>query len=140
MSFLSFSNKKHAESFRNFVKNLVLDPKRPKLDQKSEIGHVRTCQDLPRRTSTYCKPAEILLSFTKSSVLLSKFIIFGNIICFIKEIYDFFIKSPALWSKCSIFYKLIGFTEQIYHFYKIMCLTKQIYRRQVLIAKPRFYF
>ena len=25
-------------------------------------------------------------------------------------------------------------------FYKIMCFTKQIYRRQILIAKPRFYF
>ena len=25
-------------------------------------------------------------------------------------------------------------------FYKIMCFTEQIYRRQVLIAKPRLYF
>ena len=38
---LSFSNKKHAESFINFVKKQVLDPKRAKFDQKSEIGHVR---------------------------------------------------------------------------------------------------
>ena len=41
MCFLSFSSKNDAESFRNFVKNLALDPKRAKLDQKSEIGHVR---------------------------------------------------------------------------------------------------
>ena len=33
--FLSFSSKSHAESFRNFVKNLILNPKRVKLDQKS---------------------------------------------------------------------------------------------------------
>ena len=34
------------ELFINFVKIPFLDPKRAKLDQKSEIGHVRTCQDL----------------------------------------------------------------------------------------------
>ena len=39
--FLSFSGKTHAESFINFVKNLILNPKHAKFDQKSEIGHVR---------------------------------------------------------------------------------------------------
>ena len=39
--FFSFSRQNHAESFRNFVKNLVLDPKCLKFDKKSEIGHVR---------------------------------------------------------------------------------------------------
>ena len=29
-----------------FRQNTILDPKHAKLDQKSEIGHVRTCQDL----------------------------------------------------------------------------------------------
>ena len=49
--FLSFSSKNHAESFRNFVKNLVLDPKRAKSDQNSDFGHVRTCQGQSRRPS-----------------------------------------------------------------------------------------
>ena len=39
--FLSFSNKNHAESSIDFVKNLILNPKHVKFDQKSEIGHVR---------------------------------------------------------------------------------------------------
>ena len=50
MCFLSFSSKNHTESSRNFIKNFVLNPKLPKFEQKSEIGHVRTCQDLSRRT------------------------------------------------------------------------------------------
>ena len=33
--FLSFSSKNHAESSGNFVKNLILNPKRAKLNQKS---------------------------------------------------------------------------------------------------------
>ena len=44
--FLSFSYKNDAESLCYFVKILFLDLKRAKFDQKSEIGHVRTCQDL----------------------------------------------------------------------------------------------
>ena len=48
--FFSFSGKNGAESFINFVKIQFLDPKRAKFDQKSEIGHVRTCQDLSKRT------------------------------------------------------------------------------------------
>ena len=43
---MSFSNKNDAESSGHFVKIPFLDLKRAKLDQKSEIGHVRTCQDL----------------------------------------------------------------------------------------------
>ena len=42
--FSSFSSKSHAESFRNFVKKQILNSKHAKFDQKSEIGHVRTCQ------------------------------------------------------------------------------------------------
>ena len=68
--FFSFSNKNDAESSRNFVKIPFLNPKRPKLDQKWEIGHVRTCQDLSRRTSTYCKPAEILPSVSYTHLTL----------------------------------------------------------------------
>ena len=33
--FSASPNKNHAESFRNFVKNSALDPKRAQLDQKS---------------------------------------------------------------------------------------------------------
>ena len=36
----------HAVSSRNFVQNLVMEPKHAKFDQNLEIGHVRTCQDL----------------------------------------------------------------------------------------------
>ena len=42
-SFLSFSNKNHAESSMNFVKIPFLDPKHAKLEQTSDFGHVRTC-------------------------------------------------------------------------------------------------
>ena len=63
MWFLSFFSKNDAESLGYFVKIPFLDPKRAKLDQNSDFRHVRTCQDLSRRTSTYCKPAEILLFF-----------------------------------------------------------------------------
>ena len=45
--FLSFSGKNDAESLCHFVKIPFLDPKRAKLDQKSEIGHVRTCPGGP---------------------------------------------------------------------------------------------
>ena len=109
--FLSFSNKNHAESFRNFVKNLILNPKHTKLDQKSWFGHVRTCQDLSRRTSTYCKPAEILQSFQKLhlSFFLTKFI---------------------------MFYKIMCFTKQIYHVCKNLCFTKQTYH---LLKNHMFY-
>ena len=43
---MSFSGKNDAESLCHFVKIPFLDLKRAKLDQKSEIRHVRTCQDL----------------------------------------------------------------------------------------------
>ena len=39
---LSSSMQKHAESSGNYFKNLVLDPKRAKLNQNSDFGHVRT--------------------------------------------------------------------------------------------------
>ena len=51
MCFLSFSGQNDAESLWNFVKNLILNPKRVKLDQKSEIGHARTCPGGPVLTS-----------------------------------------------------------------------------------------
>ena len=57
---LSFSSKNDAESLCHFVKIPFLDLKRAKLDQNSDFRYVRTCQDLSRRISTYCKPAEIL--------------------------------------------------------------------------------
>ena len=48
----------------------ILNPKHAKFVQKSEIGHVRTCQDLSRRTSTYCKPADIFSIITPFLFLL----------------------------------------------------------------------
>ena len=39
--FLSFSNKNDAESFRNFIKNQILNPKHAKFNQNSSFGHLR---------------------------------------------------------------------------------------------------
>ena len=102
--FLSFSGKNDAESLCHFVKNLFLNPKRAKLDQKVEIW---TCPDLPRpvqedkyllqtsgNTSFFLEIARFhflstnLSFFMKSYVLLSRFIISYKIICFTKEIYE----------------------------------------------------
>ena len=58
--FFSFSTQNHTESSITFVKKSVFNPQRAKFDQNSDFGHVRTCQDLSKRTSTYCKPADIL--------------------------------------------------------------------------------
>ena len=111
--FLSFSRQNDAESLWNFVKNLILNPKRVKLDQKSEIGHARTCpggQVLTSKqrkyfyflrfytfpffmTSTYFKTAEIFfLRFYTFPFFNSKFIIF-------------FIKSGVFIIKIIIFLK-----------------------------------
>ena len=93
--FLSFSKQNHAESSRNFVKNSVLDPKTAKLNQKSWFGHVRTCQDLSKRTSTYCKPTEILLI-----CVITPFLLFiSNFIIFIKP-YVLFNKSIFFYKSC----------------------------------------
>ena len=63
--FLSFSGKNDAESLWNFVKNLILNPKHAKLDQKSRFGHVRTCKvviwtcpDLPSRDLDMSGPVQ----------------------------------------------------------------------------------
>ena len=120
--FFSFSKQNHAESSRNCINKKNLKPKHAKLHQKSWFGHVRTCQDLSRRTSIYCKPAGIfsfiqilhlsifyyqVYHFIKSCVLSSKSIISIKPCVSIKQIYHF----------C----KVICFTEEIYHFYKIIC-------------------
>ena len=76
--FLSFSKQNHSESSRNFFQNQILNPKHAKSDQPSEIGHVRTCQDLSRRTNTFCKPAVIRLFFQKLHLSI-----------FTKQIYHF---------------------------------------------------
>ena len=41
---LSFSGKNDAESLCHFVKNLILNPKHAKFNQKSWFSHVRTCK------------------------------------------------------------------------------------------------
>ena len=88
--FLCFSGKNDAESSINFVKILFLDPKRANLDQNSDFGHVRTCQDL----------------FYQVNLLF-----FYKIISFTKWIYHFFIKSLVLLNKFFILYKIIGFIK-----------------------------
>ena len=71
---------------------------------RSWFGHVRTCQDLSRRTSSYCKPAEILFSPRNYTFpfFISKFIIFYRIICFTTQTYYFQIKSSVSLSKLII--------------------------------------
>mgnify|MGYP003315669372 CR=1 FL=1 len=96
--FLSFSSKNHAESSRNFVKNLILNPKRAKLDQKSWFGHVRTCQDQSRRTSP-CQQSRFLLLFFKK---LHLFIFINKSIMFIFE--NPLNLKPSLGSTISLFY------------------------------------
>ena len=86
--FLSFSKQNHAESSRNFVKNLVLDPKRAKFDQKSWFGHVRTCPG-----------GQVLTANQRKYFYFFRFYTF-----------------PFFISKFIIFYKIIGFTKQIDHF------------------------
>ena len=51
----SSSTQNHAESFRNFVKNSVLDPTRAKLNQNSDFGHVRTYSWLHKLRNTQGK-------------------------------------------------------------------------------------
>ena len=79
--FFSFSNKNHAESSIDFVKIPFLDPKRAKLDQNSDFGHVRTCpggQVLTANQRRYLFFLQILhLSFFSN-----KFKIFDKIMCF----------------------------------------------------------
>ena len=49
--FLSFSSKNHAESSRNFVKNLILNPKRAKLNPKRALKSLTTMNCPPRKPS-----------------------------------------------------------------------------------------
>ena len=48
MCFFSLSTQNNAESFRNFIKNSVLDPKRTKLVQKSYGKFTESLRNLPR--------------------------------------------------------------------------------------------
>ena len=50
--FLESSAQNHAESCGNDLKNLVLDPKRAKFDQKSDFAHVRTYSWLHKLRNT----------------------------------------------------------------------------------------
>ena len=53
--FFSFSKQNQTESSRNFVKNSVLDPKRAKLDRKSEHGHIHHVPKAPSEGETLQK-------------------------------------------------------------------------------------
>ena len=53
--FSSFSTQNHTESFINSVKIQFLDPKRAKLDQNSDFGHVRTYSWLHKLRNTQGK-------------------------------------------------------------------------------------
>ena len=56
--FLDFSRQNHAESSGSYLKNLVLEPKRAKLDQKSDFGHVRNYSWLHKLRNTQGKIVE----------------------------------------------------------------------------------
>ena len=68
--FLSFSGKNDAESIRNFINKSVLDPKRAKLDPKSDFGHVHEHQKLQQKA----KPSRKTLLFKRhhNHFLMSK--------------------------------------------------------------------
>ena len=65
MCFLSFSGKNDAESSRDFIKKLFLNPKHAKFDQKSEFGHVRTCPGGPIWAPTRTGPCASLPAVAK---------------------------------------------------------------------------
>ena len=54
-SFLSFSTQNHVESFMNLINKSVLDPKRARLNQNSDFGHVRTYSWLHKSRNTQGK-------------------------------------------------------------------------------------
>ena len=58
--FFSFSTQSHAESSRNYLKNLVLDPTCAKLDQQSEHGHVHHVPEAPSEGETLKKHPSFL--------------------------------------------------------------------------------
>ena len=101
--FFELLQAKPCRIIQKFRQKQILNPKDANICQQSEIRHVRTCQDLSRRTNTYCKPAAMLFIFSdfiKSSVLLNKFI---------------------------FLYKIIGFTKRRYFSHKIIDFIKKIY-------------
>ena len=103
----------------------ILYPKHVKFDQKSWFGHVRTCPDLSRRTSTYFKPAEILFfRFYTFPFFINNFIIFYKII-FSERIYHFYKKSSVLLKSFMSFCKIIGFTKRIGPHQRIACYRAQ---------------
>ena len=63
-NFLDSSTQNHAEPFWNYLEKSVLDPKRAKLDQNSDFGHVRTRQGQSRRTGP-CQQSRLLFSSQK---------------------------------------------------------------------------
>ena len=135
--FFELLQQKPCRIIYEFRQNTISGPETCKTGPKLWL---RSCPDLSRRTSTYCKPAEILLfsritpfhfSFTNlscflTSVLLNKFIILIELCAFIKQIY--------------YFYKLWTSIKQIYHFYKIMCFSKQIHEDKSLSQSHIFTF
>ena len=52
---MSSSTQNHAESFRNYLKKSVLDPKRAKLNYNSDFSHVRTYSWLHQLRNTQGK-------------------------------------------------------------------------------------
>ena len=106
---------KYHKSFYTQRTGVISGPETCYFHEQIGIG---TCPDLsgPAKEDKYLLQTSgntFFWDFTPFHFLLANFIII--------------IKSSVLLSKFIIFYK-------------IMCFTKQIYRRQILIAKPRFYF
>ena len=129
MWFLSFSGKNDADSLWNFVKNLILNPKRIKFDQKSWFCHVRiwkiliwSCPDLKSPDLDMSGPENVMSGPEKSwfghvrtcpggQVLTSKqrkyfyFLRFYTFPFFISKFIIFFIKSCVFISKFIFFIK-----------------------------------
>ena len=83
--FFGLLEAKPCRAIMKLPQKLSFEPEACEIEPKVMIW---SCPDLSRRTSTYCKPADMFFSdLTKSSVLLNKFIIFYKIIGVTKRIY-----------------------------------------------------
>ena len=114
----------------SFRQNTISGPETCQIGPKLWLP---SCPDLPRpvQEDKYLLQtsgnAFIFSDFTKSCVLLNKFIIFCKITCFTKQTYYF----------C---YKITCFTTQIYICLQSLCFIKQIYEDKSLSQNHVYIF
>ena len=87
--FMSFLAEKWYRTNTNLPQKQISNPKRAKLDQNSDFGHVRTCQGQSRRTSP-CQQSGLPSFFVQTlhpSNFYQQIYHVYKILCFIKQIY-----------------------------------------------------